>query len=128
MAEDRARPAFHPGQVPVEGYGSGGFRFAGMSHRGSILCVPSGIAGWRPVSLDDIAAADFDAVLAESDRIDLLLIGMGPQMRLLPRALADMLQKAGIGFDPMDTGAACSTYNILLGERRPVAAALLAVD
>ena len=67
-------------------------------------------------------------MLAESDRIDLLLIGMGPQMRLLPRALADMLQKAGIGFDPMDTGAACSTYNILLGERRPVAAALLAVD
>lgn len=127
MAQDRAKQ-FYPGQVAVEGYGSGGFRFAGMSHRGSILCLPSGISGWRPVSFDEFAASDFDAVLAESDRIDLLLLGTGARLRLLPRPLADVLQEAGIGFDPMDTGSACSTYNILLAERRPVAAALLAVD
>ena len=42
------REAHFPGRAPVEAYGNGGFRFADMSHRGSILCLPSGIHGWEP--------------------------------------------------------------------------------
>ncbi len=40
--------AHFPGRAPIDAYGNGGFRFADMSHRGSILCLPSGIYGWEP--------------------------------------------------------------------------------
>ena len=40
------RDQHFPGRAPIDAYGNGGFRFAGMSHRGSILCLPSGIHGW----------------------------------------------------------------------------------
>uniref|UniRef100_UPI0019535063 hypothetical protein n=1 Tax=Stenotrophomonas maltophilia TaxID=40324 RepID=UPI0019535063 len=42
------RDAHFPGRAPIDAYGNGGFRFADMSHRGSILCLPSGIHGWAP--------------------------------------------------------------------------------
>ena len=43
-----AAPARYPGRAPIDAYGNGGFRFAEMSHRGSILCLPSGIYAWPP--------------------------------------------------------------------------------
>ena len=38
---------FVPGRAPIDAYGNGGFRFADMSHRGSILALPSGIKAGR---------------------------------------------------------------------------------
>ncbi len=40
------RAAHFPGRAPIDAYGNGGFRFAGMSHKGSLLCLPSGVYGW----------------------------------------------------------------------------------
>lgn len=119
--------AHFPGQVPVDGYGRGGFTFAGMSHRGSILALPSGIYAWACAS-PGLVPEDFAAVLAERAAIDLLLIGMGADMARPPIAVRQALAAAGLMFDPMATGHAIATYNLLLGERRRVAAALIAVD
>ena len=47
------RNAHFPGRAPIDTYGNGGFRFAGMSHRGSILCLPSGIYGWDEPGFDE---------------------------------------------------------------------------
>ena len=116
------------GRAPIEAYGNGGFRFAGMSHRGSILCLPSAIEAWDVWAPSDMTRASFDRVVAERDRIEILLVGVGRNIMLLPRPLVDALRDAGLGVDAMDTGAACRTYNILLAEGRAVAAALLAVD
>jgi uncharacterized protein len=41
------QPARYPGRAPIDAYGNGGFRFAGMSHRGSLLALPSGIQAWQ---------------------------------------------------------------------------------
>ncbi len=49
-------------------------------------------------------------------------------MRPLPGALRARLREAGIFVDPMSTGSAVRTYNVLLAEDRLVAAALIAVD
>jgi uncharacterized protein len=121
-----ATPARFPGRAPIEAYGNGGFRFAGMSHRGSILCLPSGIHAWTPAEPLDVAS--LAPALAESDSMQLLVLGTGvrqifpaPQIR---RAFVD----AGLGLEAMSTGAACRTYNVLLAEGRSVGAALLAVD
>jgi uncharacterized protein len=119
--------AHFPGQAPVDGYGAGGFSFAQMSHRGSILALPSGIHAWNPNPLA-LTPADFAMVLAEREAIDFLLIGMGHAMARPPRPVREALAAAGLMYDPMATGHAVATYNLLLEERRRVAAAFIAVD
>ena len=123
-----AATARYPGRAPIDAYGNGGFRFAGMSHRGSLLCLPSGIYAWPLAQAGAIDAGSLAPVLAEKDALDLLLLGTGPRQELPSGALRGVFMEAGIGLEAMDTGAACRTYNVLLGERRPVAAALIAVD
>jgi len=122
------RQAHFPGRAPIDAYGNGGFRFADMSHRGSILCVPSGIHGWEPGDSERLVLADFDKVLEQADKIEILLVGTGRELKPLPRELRQAFRDAGISADPMSTGAAVRTYNVLLAENRAVAATLVAVD
>ncbi len=122
------RAAHFPGRAPIEAYGNGGFRFADMSHRGSILCIPSGIYGWGPESLADLDEAAFSRVIEEAAEIGLLLVGTGPSLQPLPAAVRASLKEAGVSVEIMSTGAAVRTFNVLLAEERAVAAALIAVE
>jgi uncharacterized protein len=122
------RRAHFPGRAPIDAYGNGGFRFAEMSHRGSILCLPSGVYGWDPADPAALSPDDFARVLAEAADVEILLVGCGRDLRPLPAALRAALREARISADPMSTGAAVRTYNVLLAEDRAVAAALVAVD
>ena len=122
------REAHFPGRAPIDAYGNGGFRFADMSHKGSLLCLPSGVYGWEPADAERLVAADFERLLAEAGDVEILLVGMGRELRRLPEALRSVLRDARISADPMSTGAAVRTYNVLLAEDRAVAAALIAVD
>lgn len=119
--------AHFPGRAPIDAYGRGGFSFAGMSHRGSILVLPSGIYAWNP-DPSGLKPEDFAMVLAERADVDLLIIGMGAAMARPRKTVRDYIEASGIMLDPMATGHAISTYNLLLEERRKVAAALIAVD
>jgi uncharacterized protein len=119
--------AHFPGRPTIDGYGAGGFSFAQMSHRGSIMVLPSGIYAWK-ADPEALAPSDFAMALAEKADIDLLLIGMGQGMARPPRTVREALDAAGLRYDPMATGHAVSTYNLLLEEKRRVAAALIAVD
>jgi uncharacterized protein len=120
--------ASYPGRAPIDAYGDGGFRFAGMSHRGSILCLPDGISAWDVRDTAELTADSFAAVLHRAAQIKILLLGTGRRQVFPDHDVSSALIDAGIGLEPMDTGAACRTYNILLAEQRPVAAALIAVD
>ena len=118
--------AYFPGRPEIEAYGSGGFRFAGVSHRGSILALPSGVYEW-PADGANLAVRDFAAVFTERAGVDLLLLGTGLNMSRPPRAVREAFEASGIMLDFMTTSSAISTYNLLLAERRKVAAALMAV-
>ena len=122
------RDAHFPGRAPIDTYGNGGFRFAGMSHRGSLLCIPSGIYGWPGPSGDAIDEESLGQVLAVADDIEVLLLGTGTELKLVTRPLRARCREVGIIAEPMSTGAAVRTYNVLLAEGRAVAAALMAVD
>ena len=120
-----------PNPAPIDAYGNGGFRFAGMSHRGSLLCLPNGI--WAsPVA----SASEIDeAVLARAlnpatpqSAIDHFLIGTGRDFLAMPAPLREAFRARRIVLESMSTGAAVRTYNILLGERRRVGALLVATD
>lgn len=122
------REAHFPGRAPIDAYGNGGFRFADMSHRGSLLCLPSGIYAWNATGPDDISAVSFRKVMAEAGEIEILLVGTGRDLVPLSEALRIDFRAAGISADSMATGAAVRTFNVLLSEGRAAAAALLAVD
>lgn len=118
----------YPGKAPIEAYGNGGFRFAGMSHRGSLICLPDAIVGWSATSAEALTLDDLVILRQEPAAIELLLLGTGRSFMLPSAELRAGLRDIGIRVEPMDTGAACRTYNILLAEGRPVGAALIAVD
>lgn len=120
--------AHFPGRAPIDAYGNGGFRFADMSHRGSILCLPSGIHGWIPKTPPILGLDDLTLVLEQASDIEILLVGTGMDLRRLPEDVRAVLREHRISADPMSTGAAVRTYNVLLAEDRAVAAALIAVD
>jgi uncharacterized protein len=122
------RPAHYPGIAPIDAFGNGCFRFAGMSHRGSILCLPSGIRAWRPARVEDLAPGDFDLTFAEADSFLFLLLGAGRRMIGPPEPVRQAFAEKAIALECMDTGATCRTYNVLIAEGRPIAAALIAVD
>jgi uncharacterized protein len=123
-----ARPAgFVPGAHSIDAYGAGGFSFAGMSHRGSILVLPTGIYAWDVSEASQIDTASLAAVFHEpKGAVEHLLVGTGASFVPLAPALRKALRARGIVGEPMATGAAARTYNILLGEKRHVAAALIA--
>ncbi len=122
------RKAHFPGRAPVDSYGGGGFRFAGMSHHGSILCLPSGIHGWDVTGIVDLSPDVFSRVLEQAEDIEVLLIGTGVELKPLGSELRALFREAGIKAEPMSTGAAVRTFNVLLSEDRAAAAALIAVD
>ncbi|MGI9521996.1 MAG: Mth938-like domain-containing protein [Hyphomicrobiaceae bacterium] len=119
--------ARYPGRAPIDSYGNGGFRFAQMSHRGSLLCLPCGVFAWD-VDVDaQVSLALLEPVLAQLQPPAFLLFGTGTRQVFPTTDIRAAFVEAGVGLETMSTGAACRTYNILLGEGRPVAAALVAV-
>ena len=121
------RKAHFPGRAPIDSYGNGGFRFADMSHRGSLLMLPSGIYGWDAVEGDPLTVESFERVFEDAGDIEVILVGTGKEIRPLPAALKARFRENSISSDPMSTGVAVRTYNIMLAESRAVAAAFIAV-
>lgn len=121
------RDRHFPGRAPIDAYGNGGFRFAGMSHRGSILCLPSGVHGWDVADAAGLTVDHLAPVFAEAADIEVLLIGAGREIAPLSADIRYALAEKRIRADVMPTGAAARTFNIMLGENRRVAAALVAV-
>ncbi len=106
--------------MPVEGYGPGFFRIGGTVWQGPVLTHAEGTRAWD--GLSDMAPLE-----ALSDAIDVLFIGMGAEIAALPAEVRTRLEKAGLGVEVMASPAAARTYNVLLGEGRRVALALLPV-
>ncbi len=110
---------FLPERRAITSFGDGGFRFGDHSHRGHLLILPSGMRAWD--------GADYTGVFAEAEEIDFLVVGSGARLNRIAPGLAERLQKAGISADAMSTSAAVHSYNLMFGEARRVAAALIAV-
>jgi uncharacterized protein len=116
-----------PGRRMIDGYPPGGFRVAGTLYQGPMLIWPEGEVPWSLSRIEDLDVAALDPVRRIEPPVEVLLIGCGPRMTLLPSVLRRQIREAGIGMDAMDTGAACRTYNVLISEGRRAAAALIPV-
>jgi uncharacterized protein len=116
-----------PQPAPIDAYGEGGFRFAGMSHRGSLLCFPDGIWAWPVKNTGDLTVAALAAAFERAGTLDFFLIGAGRDPWVLSENLRERFRDLSLSVDVMPTGAAVRTYNILLAENRRVGAGLIAV-
>jgi uncharacterized protein len=122
---------FVPGRHPIEAYGGGGFRFAGMSHVGSILATPRGVSALAAATIADVGDEALAPLIAELEAtpgaVDLLVVGTGASPARLSETLAGRLRGLGLRFETMATGPAAHVYNVLVEENRRVAALLIAV-
>lgn len=89
-----------------------------------MLILPDRTLDWPVASMAELSEASFEAVVGRSD-VEILLLGTGVRMTPVPPAIRVALKRAGIVIEPMESGAACRTYNVLVAEDRRVAAALL---
>ncbi|MGB7037068.1 MAG: MTH938/NDUFAF3 family protein [Xanthobacteraceae bacterium] len=116
-----------PRQAPIEAHGGGGFRLAGLSHRGSLLCLPDGVWAWpvsAPVDLtDDLLAPIF----SRAGNLDFFILGTGTAPWTVPNRLRLRFREAHISLDAMTTGPAIRTYNVMLMEGRRLGAGLIAI-
>ena len=122
-------PLVPQGRQIIESYGDGRFRVTGTLHQGSVLVFPDKTLAWPVGESASLTEESLAGVAAAGDAgtIDLLLIGCGARMAMIPQKLRAALRGHGVVIEPMDTGAAARTYNVLAAEGRKVAAALIAV-
>lgn len=130
MASAPRDDAFAPGAHMIEAYGAGGFRFAGMTHVGSILATPKGISAIAATALSDVESAAFERLFEEIEAapglVEYVVLGAGAKMTPTPRPIAEGLRARGLRFETMATGPALRVYNVMIDEGRRVAALLIA--
>ena len=117
-----------PGRNLIEGYGAGGFVISGQRYKGSLIVLPEAVLTWDVADFASLGPDSLAPLADHRSEIDVLLLGCGPRIEFLPRALREPLRARGLLPEPMDTGAACRTFNVLIIEERRVAAALIAVS
>jgi uncharacterized protein len=112
--------------APIDAYGGGGFRFAGLSHRGSLMCLPDGIWAWPVVAPQAVTPEMLAPVFESAARLDLFILGTGRDPWMVPPTLRERFREHSLKWEAMPTSAAIRTYNVLIAEGRWVAAGLIA--
>lgn len=111
----------------IRGYGDGGFTIRNVRWEGSILILPDRVVAWPIQSMDEFSLESLAPVLGFVPVPEFLVLGCGPHLVQVSPQLRGTIRAAGLVVEPMDTGAACRTWNVVLTEGRNAAAALIAV-
>ncbi len=120
-------PVAPAGRQIIKSYGSGGFKVSEETYASSVLVFPEYTVLWPVKDIVAITIPTLNPVFEEQPPVEVLLVGCGERMAMLPPDVTSACRENGIGIDAMDTGAACRTFNVLISEERRVAAALLAL-
>lgn len=115
------------GKYRIGAYSSGGLVINETRYENSLILTPDEIIeGWPPRTYAELAPEHMQIVIHHEPEI--LLLGTGAQLRFPDNSVLEPLFSGNIGFEVMDTGAACRAYNFLMGEGRRVMAALLMIE
>ena len=108
----------------IRGYGTGELRIDEDTYRVTVIVSASTVLPLPDVrDVNNLAEFDPARILALDP--ELVLLGTGPRQIFPAAAFRARFLSAGIGFEVMDTGAACRTFNVLVAEQRRVAALLM---
>lgn len=118
-------PLIRKGQQIIQSYAGGAFKISGVVYNGPVIVLPDRVIAWAGAPTDIAALTPAHFADLNRSEFDVLLIGCGKSMTILPAASRKLLKDSGLSPDIMDTGAACRTWNVLVAEGRRTAAALL---
>jgi uncharacterized protein len=118
-------PLIPTGRQVIQSYRGGVFRISQLDYAGPVIVLPDRTIAWPAPAFTELSISDFGALLGADAAVQVLLLGCGDTMLLPSSAFRKAFKDVGIVIEPMDTGAACRTFNVLMGEDRRVAAALL---
>jgi uncharacterized protein len=119
-------PLIHKDRQVIQSYAPGQFKVSDTVFSGPVIVMPDRTVSWDV--LPEFSSLDLESFkLLEdiSNDIDLVLVGCGSSMQLIPNEIKYTLADFSLTLESMDTGAACRTYNVLMAEGRRVAAAML---
>ena len=96
----------------------------GQLHRGSLIVPWRGeVQAWHCRNVSELRSEDMETLAALAP--ELVILGTGAKLKFPPAALLQPLMSRRIGFETMDSAAACRTFNVLVGEARSVVLALM---
>src|SRR5512135_860344 len=99
-------PQIPPGRQFINGYQPGRFRVSGTVHTGSIIVFPDRTLAWPVTALEQVTVESLAPVREAVPAVEVVLLGSGARMALLPAALRRALRGVGLNIEVMDTGAA----------------------
>lgn len=122
-------PLVKTGRQIIQNYGPSGFKVSGEIYDHPVLVFIDYTEPWSVEnSPDAVEGSDFSQIIDRADEIDVVLLGCGSQMEFVAPEVRHKLKEKNISIEPMDTGAACRTFNVLMAEERRVVAALFPPD
>ena len=120
-------PVIPLGRQLIQSYGDGRFTISNQIYDHPVIVFPEQTVFWEPNNLTAPTLDSFEPVFDSDPTVDILLVGCGPVTIFIPPVFQQKMKETGVVLEPMDTGSACRTYNVLLTEERRVAAALIPV-
>lgn len=120
-------PHIRESRVIIDGYGDGGFRVNGERRDGALIVLEDHAVSIPATDLNSLTSAMLQPLYDAADELDVVIFGMGERMDFIPPEIQKTLTTLNVGSDPMDTGAACRCFNVLVTEDRRAAAVLLPV-
>ena len=113
-------------QYRIDAYQSGLISINGSQYTSSLIISPDKvIPDWSPSAFTDLASQHIEQIIQLEPEI--IILGTGQQLHFPAPDLIAQIFEHEIGFEVMDTGAACRCYNLLLSEKRNVAAGLIMI-
>ena len=104
----------------IQSYGPTGFRIGNADYTTHVLVLPNVTVSWN----GEWTVEALEPLLSAAEPTEILLLGTGARHEMIAPELKKALKERGVSVDTMDTGAACRTFNVLLGEGRRAAVAL----
>ena len=118
-------PTIPGNRTMVDSYGPGRFKVSKQEYFQSLILLPESVSAWEVGDIGELTVESLSAFTDLAEPIEVLLIGCGARMQLIPSAIKQTMRDKGVAIEPMETGAACRTFNILMSEGRRAGAALI---
>ena len=120
-------PALSSDKQYIQSYSDTSFKVSDKIYKTPILVFPESTEKWILCQENEFSKKSFKTLLELSNKPEILLLGCGKGAKIVPEEIQELMRSQGIVVEPMGTGAACRTFNVLVLEERNVAAALLPV-
>jgi uncharacterized protein len=107
----------------ITGYEDQSIRINDKSFTQGFILTPEHFdPNWQPVVFTDLQARHLEAIYVLQPEV--ILLGTGIKQVFPEKEVYLSLINSGVGFEIMNTQAACRTFNILMADDRNIAAAL----